>query len=67
MDDIHAARTIFGAEPISVLAESVRGNKAPYQEIEESMSVTLKFPEERLASLIYSFGSGGYPHYRGDL
>ena len=55
--DINASRYLFRAEPISVSAQSANGGKPAFKNIEESMSVILRFPGERLASIIYSFGA----------
>ncbi len=53
--DINAARYIFRGEPTSVYAEAVMDPKDPG--IEESMSVLMRFPGNRMASILYSFGS----------
>lgn len=55
--DINAARTLFGDNPTSVLAISANSGLPEFKEIEETMSVVLKFPNERLASIVYSFGT----------
>ena len=55
--DINAARSIFRSEPISVLAQAVSGRTHAFKNIEESMGVLLKFPKERLANFICSFGT----------
>jgi predicted dehydrogenase len=70
--DINASRYIFQDEPVSVFAQSANSGKEPFKDIEETMSVILKFPQERLASIIYSFGTSTTDTYRvvgtkGDL
>jgi len=55
--DINAARYLFKDEPISVFAEAIIGSRKPFMDTEETMSVVLRFPQDRLASLIYSFGT----------
>jgi predicted dehydrogenase len=55
--DINASRYIFQEDPISVFAQSANNGKPPYRDIEEAMSVILKFPEEKLATMLYSFGA----------
>ncbi|MGZ3709862.1 MAG: Gfo/Idh/MocA family protein, partial [Bdellovibrionota bacterium] len=70
--DINAARYLFRSEPISVYAQAVNNGKKPYRNIEETMSVILQFPKERLASLIYSYGAAGTDRFEiagtdGDL
>jgi predicted dehydrogenase len=62
--DINAARYIFQDEPLSVSAECARIDKPEFQHIEESMAVILKFPNERLASIIYSFGAVATDSFR---
>lgn len=55
--DINAARYLFRDEPISVFAQSANSGKPAFQNIEESMAIILKFPKERLASILISFGA----------
>lgn len=54
---INAARYLFGAEPIEVFAVSADGGSRRFQHVEEMTSVVLRFPHERLASFICSFGA----------
>jgi glucose-fructose oxidoreductase len=53
---INAARQIFGAEPISVHAEAARPDDPRFREVEEATAVTLRFPGERIAQFVASFG-----------
>ncbi|MCO6384145.1 Gfo/Idh/MocA family protein [Oceanicola sp. 502str15] len=54
---LNAVRHVFGAEPEEVTAVRSHGNgDARFAEVEESIAVTLKFPEGRLAQFIASFG-----------
>ena len=62
--DINAARYLFRDEPISVSAQSANGGNPAFKSIEESMSVILRFPGERLASIVYSFGAVETDTYR---
>lgn len=61
---INAARYIFGAEPVEVMA--LAGKKKGddrFRQIDEQVSALLRFPEDRIAQLTVSFGSfdhGGY-------
>jgi predicted dehydrogenase len=70
---INAARYIFRAEPIEVMAftESRAGDER-FTETEEIVSVTMRFPEQRLATFMTSFSTSaqGYYHVlgtKGDL
>jgi predicted dehydrogenase len=65
---INAARTLFGDEPIEARA-MVSGSIG---DVEESVAALLRFPNERLASFVCSFGAAQVSHYRiagtkGDL
>lgn len=53
---INAARQIFGAEPLSVQAETARPDDPRFREVEEMAAVTLRFPGERIAQFAASFG-----------
>jgi predicted dehydrogenase len=70
--DINASRYILKSEPISVFAEATRSTKKGLQNIEETVSVILRYPNECLASLLYSFGTADTDTFRvvgtkGDL
>jgi predicted dehydrogenase len=70
--DINASRYIFQDEPLSVFAENTRSHHPSLKEIEESVSIVMKFPNNRLASIIYSFRTTDTDTYRvigtkGDL
>jgi predicted dehydrogenase len=57
---INAARSLFRDEPIEV-----RGATAgSLDEVEESVSATLRFPNERLATFTASFGAAKVSEYR---
>jgi glucose-fructose oxidoreductase len=65
---INAARSLFGEEPIEARA-TVTGTLG---EVEASVAALLRFPNERLASFLCSFGAAKVSHYRiigtkGDL
>lgn len=69
---INAARYIFRAEPVEVLAMTARGRDGRFREVEEGASVILRFPDDRLASFSCSFGASDVSSYRivgtrGDL
>lgn len=61
---INAARYIFQAEPEYVTAIAANGNERKFKSAEESISVSMKFPGERLASFTCSFGTVGESQYR---
>jgi len=65
---INAARSLFGAEPVEVRAETA----GCAGEVEETVSAVLRFPGDRLASFTCSFGAADVAQYRlvgtrGDL
>ena len=65
---INAARALFRDEPLEVRAVAA----GTLDEVEESMSAVLRFPNERLASFTASFGAAKVSEYRlagtkGDL
>ncbi|TIM31126.1 MAG: Gfo/Idh/MocA family oxidoreductase [Mesorhizobium sp.] len=61
---LNAARHIFAAEPIEAVAVKSFGNgSAVVGEVEESIAVTLRFPEGRLAQFIASFGADSSDFY----
>src|ERR1044071_2155756 len=70
---IKAVRNLFGAEPIEAfgLKASAKGD-ARFDEVPEMVSAWLRFPEERVAQFIVSYGSEAVSEYRvsgteGDL
>jgi len=60
---LNAARSLFRAEPVEVLALSVRGRDRRFRACDEATSVILKFPGERLAVFTSSFGAAPHHHY----
>ena len=65
---INAARTLFGDEPLEVRAACA----GQLDEVEESVSATLRFSDERIAAFTASFGAAKVSEYRlagtkGDL
>jgi glucose-fructose oxidoreductase len=61
---INAARYLFQAEPESVSALAANGNERKFKNAEESVSVVMKFSEERIAAFTCSFGTVGESSYR---
>ncbi|TCV66231.1 Gfo/Idh/MocA family protein [Pseudomonas fluorescens] len=57
---INAARHVFSAEPVEVLAVRCRNENDPrFLEVSDSIAVTLRFPGQRLAQFFCSFAA--YP------
>ena len=62
---INAARNLFGAEPMEVVAFSANCGDERFQQCEETTSAILRFPgRERLASFTCSFGATDVSTYR---
>ncbi|HSJ98818.1 MAG TPA: Gfo/Idh/MocA family oxidoreductase [Myxococcota bacterium] len=69
---IQAARMLFGAEPLEVRAMRARSADPRFGEVNEAVAAQLRFPGERLASFVCSFGAADVSSYRlvgtrGDL
>lgn len=61
---INAARYLFRAEPLEVWATSARNQQDDrFLHVEEMVSVTLRFPNERLATFTCSFGAADVGRY----
>jgi len=60
---INAARYLFQEEPIEVSACSARGSDRRFKEVDEMTGVTMRFPQERLATFICSFGASDVSAY----
>ena len=54
---INAARSLFRAEPIEVVAMAENNGEKRFRQIDEAVSATLRFPDARLASFVVSFGA----------
>ena len=52
---INAARMMFGAEPIEVMAWGTHSSKLPY-DFHDTVCVTLRFPGDRLAQFTVAYG-----------
>jgi predicted dehydrogenase len=61
---INAARYIFQAEPISVFATSASNGEERFREVAEMTSAILRFPGDRLATFICSFGAAKISTYQ---
>lgn len=69
---INAARYLFQDEPIAVFATSATNNEARFSEVAEMTTAILRFPGDRLATFIVSFGAEKVSTYqivgtKGDL
>jgi predicted dehydrogenase len=60
---INAARYLFEDEPQEVFAMSVNSGDPRFKEVDETTSVILRFPKERLASFTVSFGASTSGRY----
>lgn len=69
---LNAARYIFRDEPLEVTAFNAKSSDPRFKEVEEACGVVLRFPGERLATILCSFGAADTGYYqivgtRGDL
>lgn len=69
---INAARYLFRAEPLDVIASAVQKNEPRFAEVPEAVSAVLRFPGERIAAFTCSFGAADVSQYqvvgaKGDL
>jgi glucose-fructose oxidoreductase len=69
---IQAARMLLGAEPTEVRAMAARSDDPRFAEVPEAMAAQLRFPDQRLATFVCSFGAADVSEYRlvgtrGDL
>jgi glucose-fructose oxidoreductase len=69
---INAARYLFRDEPIEVFATVANNGEARFKEVDEMISVILRFPKEKLAMFTCSFGAAKVSEYqiigaKGDL
>ena len=61
---INAARYLFRAEPLEVMATTANRGDRRFDEVEEMASAILRFPDERLATFVCSFGASDVLQYR---
>lgn len=69
---INAARYLFQAEPIEVVAFSARNSEQRFTDADEMSSAILRFPGDRLATVTSSFGAAAVSSFqiigtKGDL
>lgn len=60
---INAARAAFAAEPTEVFATALTRRDQRFREIPETVTVLMKFPQERIASFTCSFGGADRSSY----
>lgn len=61
---INAARSIFRAEPVEVVGRIANGGDARFKQTGEEMTTAiLRFPGDRIATILSSFGAAGYAEY----
>jgi glucose-fructose oxidoreductase len=60
---INAARYLFRAEPEEVFAFEASSKDKRFREVEESVSVVLRFPDAQLGSFVCSFGAADVSAY----
>ena len=61
---VNAARNVFGAEPVEVVAMKGHGDDSRFTEVEESLSAILRFPGDALATIMVSFNAADVDTYR---
>ena len=54
---INAARYLFGEDPMEVAAFAVSGADRRFKEVDEMTGALLRFPQDRLATFVCSFGA----------
>lgn len=60
---INAARYLFQAEPTEVFAAASRTGESRFREVPEMHAVIMRFPEDRLATFVSSFGGADRAEY----
>ena len=61
---LNAARNVFHAEPYEVFASTAGKGFDQFEEVEEMSAVMLRFPDDRLATFICSFGAADVSEFR---
>jgi len=60
---INAARNLFRDEPTEVFAFGAKSDDPRFREIDETVAVTMRFPNHRVATFVCSFGSAATSYY----
>jgi predicted dehydrogenase len=61
---LNAARYLFRAEPIEVIAMKLSGRDPRFAAVDEAFAVTLRFPQDRVGQFTCSFGANDRAHYQ---
>lgn len=61
---LNAARHVFAAEPVEVVAMTARSEDARFAEVADTFAATLRFPGAAVAQFTVSFGAGEIDEYR---
>jgi glucose-fructose oxidoreductase len=61
---INAARSLFRSEPTEVLAMAARSTDPRFAEIDEAVAAILRYPGDRIATFVCSFGAADVSHYQ---
>ena len=61
---INMARHVFQADPVEVMALSSRGDERRFGTVPESVSVLMRFPGDRMAQFVVSYGADALDAYR---
>ena len=60
---LNAARYVFAADPVQVWATTTNSGDARFAEVPETVHVIMKFPGERIANFVCSFGAADTSRY----
>jgi predicted dehydrogenase len=62
---VNAARHVFSSEPTEAVAMATHGDRDPrFAEVPETIVATLRFPGDRVATFVASFGAAAIDGYR---
>ena len=61
---INAARQAFAAEPTQVWATATNSGDARFREVPETVHIVMKFPDDRAANIVCSFGAADRSRYQ---
>jgi predicted dehydrogenase len=61
---INAARYVFAAEPTGIFATATNSGDKRFKEVPETVHVLMRFPQERLANFVCSFGAADRGRYQ---
>ncbi|HEY4357147.1 MAG TPA: Gfo/Idh/MocA family oxidoreductase [Acidobacteriaceae bacterium] len=69
---INTARNLFGAEPLEVSAMGIKSDPERFRDFHDTVAVNLRFPGDRLASMVMSYNGADLDDFRivgtlGDL